>query len=283
MVLNMAKWGQGPFLGLDFESTAADPLQARPIQYCLSYVQRNENGKFDTDTVTSYVNPGVEIPPDSFKIHGISQDVIESKGEDPKHAVEAITAAIKHVTEAGGAIVIMNASYDLTLLDREASRQGVVPISEMMFNGTLGEVAPVLDPMVIDKRFNKIRKRVSDKQGPWCLKTIAGIYGLPWDDSKAHDAEYDTLQTVRVIVRMASVVMADISTFINRGWKKDSALRAIETREFTEQQMHERQREWAKVQAEDLKKYFIKVGKLEAADSIRGEWPYVKPSNGELF
>lgn len=281
--MNIAKWGEGPFLGIDFEATAANPLEARPIQYCLSYVERDASGKFKTDTTTSYINPGVEIPEDSIKIHGISNETVKEKGEDPKEAINAINQVIAKVLEEGASLVIMNAAYDLTLLDREASRQGLVPISEMLFSGIRGHVVPVLDPMIIDKRFVKMRRRVSDTQGARCLKTIAQVYGLPWDDSKAHDAEYDTLQTVRVVLKMARVVMASASDFLSRGWREADALHAIETRHMIAEDMHRNQRQWAAAQSEDLRKYFIKVGKQEAADSVHGEWPYIKPQDEGLF
>lgn len=283
MSLNIAKWGEGPFLGLDFEATAANPLEARPIQYCLSYVSRGSDGKFKTDTETRYINPGVEIPEDSFKIHGISNETVEAQGEDPSAAINAIGEAVRQVVDSGGSIVIMNAAYDLTLLDREASRHGITPISETLFNGVRGNVSPVLDPMVLDKRFVKMRRRVSDTQGARCLKTIASVYGLPWDDSKAHDAEYDTLQTVRVVLKMAAVAMTEIGKFIERGWKKEDALRMTETRYLTARQLHESQVGWSQAQSEDLRKYFIKVGKHEAADSVHSEWPYIKPKDEGLF
>lgn len=283
MTANIAEWGKGPFLGLDFEATAANPLEARPIQYCLSYVEFDDSGKAKSDTVTSYINPGVEIPEDSFKIHGISDETVKAQGEDPASAINAIGEAVRQVVDSGGSIVIMNAAYDLTLLDREAARHNLVPISEMLFNGIRGHVSPVLDPMILDKRFVKMRRRVSETQGARCLKTIAGVYGLPWDDSKAHDAEYDTKQTIRVVMKMARVAMADPQTFVQRGWKKEDALNTIQTRYQTAEQLHQDQRKWAAAQAEDLRKYFIKVGKQEAADSVHGEWPYIKPKDEGLF
>src|SRR5437773_2551119 len=79
-----------------------------------------------------------------------------------------------------------------------AGRHGVPALDERRG----GRLAPVRDPLVLDKQCIRYRRRVSPEQGARCLKTLCQVYRVGWDDNLAHSAEYDALQAARVVWRI---------------------------------------------------------------------------------
>jgi DNA polymerase-3 subunit epsilon len=72
-------------------------------------------------------DPGVEIPEQASAVHGISTERARAEGRPAAEVVAEIVAAVRAVFARGVPLVVYNAPYDLTLLDREARRHGVEP------------------------------------------------------------------------------------------------------------------------------------------------------------
>ncbi|MFD6926540.1 3'-5' exonuclease, partial [Streptomyces sp. NPDC059944] len=150
-----------------------------------------------------------------------------------------ITTALAAAVEEGRPLVIMNATYDLTVLDREARRYGVVPL--------LDRVAPaVLDPYVMDKRVQQYRR------GGRTLSDLCRHYVVPLE--AAHSSEADATAVCVLVRKMGRRyrVLARLST----------------------DQLHREQVAWAREQNESLRDFLDRTpGKEEWARSVSLEWP----------
>ncbi len=182
--------------GADTEATGKDPEQARLLEISLCLIAPGR----DADIRTQIVDPGpdVEVPKEASDIHGLTTERVRAEGKPAAEVLDLYLADMALAIRSGFALVIQNAPYDLTVLQREAVRHGLPTLDERLS----GPVAPVIDPLVLDKRCIKMRRRVSKDQGARCLKTLCQVYGFQWDDERAHGAEYDALQAARVVWRI---------------------------------------------------------------------------------
>lgn len=173
-------WLADPLYALDTEATGTDPETARVLTCCLGYSPAP--GVFNP---TGWeIAPGVPIPPEATKVHGIT-DAQAALGEAPAVALAQIRAALCRVAECGRPIVLHNAPYDLTLLDREMARH----LGEGLPGGLL-----VLDTLVLFRRFDSTT-------GSRTLSGLAGSRGIRFP---AHDAEADALATLRLLHILAT-------------------------------------------------------------------------------
>ena len=68
------------------------------------------------------VDPGVEIPTEATAVHGITTEQARELGMDPARAVVPRSSrSCAACSTAASRVVVYNAPYDLTLLDREAA------------------------------------------------------------------------------------------------------------------------------------------------------------------
>lgn len=137
------------------------------------------------------INPGVEIPEGATKVHGITTEHARAHGRPPAEALAEISAELAAQLSHGVPLVIMNAAYDLTILDRDCRRHGVTTLSQWLDR----EPAPVVDPGVLDKRVDRLRK------GGRKLTDLCSHYQVRLDG--AHDATQDALAAARVAWRIA--------------------------------------------------------------------------------
>jgi DNA polymerase-3 subunit epsilon len=180
-------WHREPLIGFDLETTGTDIETDRIVTAAV--VRLEPDGAVSTER-TWLLDPGVVIPEEAAAIHGISTEHAREQGVPASRAIEEITQAVAEVLRAGTPLVVMNARYDLSLLDRECRRCGLESLSER-----LGAVpSPVVDPLVIDKHVDKYRK------GKRALHALCVHYGVSLDD--AHDARADAVAAARVARRM---------------------------------------------------------------------------------
>ncbi|MFZ4272452.1 3'-5' exonuclease [Streptomyces arboris] len=180
-------WHQGPLVGFDLETTGTDVETDRIVTAAL--VRLEPDGTV-AEQRTWLLDPGVAIPEQASAIHGIGTDHARKHGARAASAVEEIAHAVAEVLRSGVPLVVMNARYDLSLLDRECGRYGLDSVEQRLG----GVPSPVIDPLVIDKHVDKYRK------GKRALQALCEHYGVTLSD--AHDATADAVAAVRVVRRM---------------------------------------------------------------------------------
>lgn len=215
----MTAWHERRMVALDFEATAPDPEVARPVSCCIAWVGGDE----PTELRRWLINPGVPIPAESTAIHGITDEQVQADGIPASAAVEGILGELDIARAEQMPLIIMNARYDLTLLDRESRRatgEGLpVELSR-----------PVVDPMVCDRALDKWRK------GKRTLTDLCVTYKVSLDG--AHAADSDALAAARLAWRMASV-FPELRVDLD--------------------ELHDRQAAWAAAQAAGLADYFRRL------------------------
>lgn len=180
-------WISGPLLAFDLETTGTDVETDRIVTAAV--VRLEADGSVSAER-TWLLDPGVAIPEQASAIHGISTERAREHGMPAASAIEEITRAVAEGLGSGTPLVVMNARYDLSLLDRECRRYAVESVSERLGDAP----SPVIDPLVIDKHVDKYRK------GKRALHALCAHYGVRLDD--AHDARADAVAAARVVRRM---------------------------------------------------------------------------------
>jgi DNA polymerase III subunit epsilon len=230
-------WRLGRLAAFDIETTGTDPERDRIVTAAVSLV----GAAIESEHRAWLVDPGVEIPEGAAAVHGISTEQARADGMDAGIAVEQITSILATHLREGTPIVAFNARFDLTILDREARRHGLVPLVERV-GGLDGLI--VVDPFVLDKQVDRYRP------GKRTLGAVCEHYSVRLE--QAHAANADALAAARVAYRIASRV-AELG---------DADLRRL----------HVQQIEWAAQQAASLRDYFAESGRPER---VEGAWPIV--------
>ncbi|GGU12972.1 3'-5' exonuclease [Streptomyces violascens] len=232
-------WHTGRLAGFDLETTGVDVENDRIVTACVVCC----GGGLPTRSATWLADPGIEIPEEAAKVHGITTEKARTEGRPAAEVIEQVIASLLDAVEGGLPIVAMNASFDLTVLDREARRHGAMPLTDL-----IGEELRVVDPRVLDKHIAKYRS------GSRTLTALCATYQVALDG--AHSADADALAACRLAWRMGMVTptLAELSLA----------------------QLHEKQIGWAREQGESLAAYFRRTpGKEEQADGVRTEWPLI--------
>ena len=231
-------WRTSPLCGLDTETDGADPESAHIITATVGIVQGQE-GWQPRSWLLKTDRP---IPPAASAIHGISTEQANREGRDRAEAIAEIAGMVKAAWMAGSAVVAFNASFDLTILDREMRRLGI---------GRLALDGMVIDPFVIDKAVDPFRR------GSRKLVDVCAHYGIRLDN--AHNAGADALAAARLAWRVAPylpVAPNDTATSTRLGIIQ--------------------QQDWHRDQKISLAKYFrTKKGDPDTAADIEAhlDWP----------
>lgn len=214
----------------DLETTGIDTETSRIVSAYVGVVDARGEAK----GVSWLADPGVEIPAQASAVHGITTERARAEGRDAAEVVAEIVAVLRALLAQGIPVVIYNAAYDLTLLNRECLRHGVEP---------LDNPAPIIDPLVIDRAVDRYRK------GKRTLEVAAEFYGVELMD--AHDAEADAVAAGRV------------AQAICRRYPEQLGEDLVE--------LHARQRAWATESAQSFQEYMRRV---KDADFVAdGAWP----------
>jgi DNA polymerase-3 subunit epsilon len=176
-------WHLGPLASFDIESTGLDTSADRIVTAALI----RPNG----DVSRWLADPGIEIPAAAAAVHGVSSEHARAHGRPAKQVVEEIADAIAGGLSAGAALVVMNAPFDLPLLDAECARQGVPTVAERIGHS----IGPVIDPLVLDRAADKYRK------GRRNLESLAAHYGVTL--TGAHQADADAQASLDVALAIA--------------------------------------------------------------------------------
>lgn len=252
-----ASWWQGRLVGFDLETTAPQPEETRIVSAAIAMC----GGGKPTHTMTWLINPGIEIPDGAAAIHGITTERARAEGDEPAPAIAEILTVLSDMTPEGAPLVIFNARYDLTVLDREARRHGLNP---------LGTRRPLLvvDPFVIDKQLDRYR-RGSRKLDAMCEHYRAALDG-------AHDAAFDALAAARVAYRIGQCgqVVRRVRN-AQEGREKAALVREWEDCRNDLPRLHEAQKRWALAERDRFAAYKRSTGEHEVAARVAAErgWP----------
>jgi DNA polymerase-3 subunit epsilon len=171
------------FMGFDLETTGVNVETDRIVTGAMVEVLHGVPRR----TRKWLVDPGVEIPEGAARIHGVTTEKARRDGMNPIRATAQIAGQIWGAMSNGLPVVIMNAPYDLTLLDRECRRYDVTPVTEMIASA---KDAIILDPYVLDRRVDPFRP------GKRTLESLAAYYDVKLIG--AHEAGADALAAVQV-------------------------------------------------------------------------------------
>jgi len=232
-------WYSGRLAAFDIETTGTDTENDRIVTAAVSVVGGGE----ETISTNWLVDPGVEIPAEATAVHRITTEKARNEGLPADQAVFEITEHLHELISRGVPVIAFNARFDLTILDREARRYEQETLLDLLGGP---EALLVVDPYVLDKKFNKFRK------GRRTLSILCESYGIPLDD--AHAADADALAAARL------------------AWKLGHTQPELQGYDLSE--LHRAQVAWAMQQAESLQEYFQSQGRTER---IEGQWPIVSP------
>ena len=160
-------------LGFDLETTGFDHRKDRIVQYAL--VGSDTDGRHIN--LQSLINPRVKIPPETTRVHGITNDDVRGMGEFSEH-VNEISSLVD-----GSIIVGHNVlQFDWRFLEVECIRAGVeAPIPKGM-----------IDTLVLARRL-----RIP---GRHALGHLCARFGI--EMSRSHQADADAGATLLLLWRM---------------------------------------------------------------------------------
>lgn len=256
-------WHTGRMVAFDTETTGVDLDADRIVTAAVIHLGggRPTEHAVGTGGQPLMLDPGIPIPDDATRVHGITTERARAEGIPAAEGIRTIVAELANAAASGLPIVAMNAAYDLTLLDREARRHGITPLTER------GLTVHVLDPMVIDKHVDRYRR------GKRTLTALCEHYAAPLDD--AHNAAADALGTARVLYRLGQRSQMTVDQLERLGYRDDAITRWHLLGAMTIPKLHSAQIDWAREQAESLAAYFRRQGKHNSATSVRGTWPLI--------
>lgn len=194
----------------DTETTGIAPDTTRIVSAHISIL----NAHGDVEQPQNWlIDCGIDIPEQATAVHGITTERMRAEGTPAAESIMEIVSTLSRLLDSGIPVVAYNASYDFTILDREAQRYNLT---------ALMSPKPIVDPLIIDKHVDKFRK------GKRTLEATAAHYGV--DLTGAHDASVDAIAAGRVAQAIGKKFAADLA--------------------FPAQELHDLQVQWAKEQAE---------------------------------
>lgn len=266
-------WFAQRLAALDFEASDKTPDTARIVTCALILV----GGGLPVDIREWLLNPGVPMEPGAIDKHKITDEYAAEHGMDAEQGVGEIAKAVAEVVAAGIPLVGHNlGGYDLNLLNHECVRH----LGDTVEGICRQPLTRVIDTMILDWYAAPFRKRVSQDQGAYEMKTTAQTYGLGWDDEKAHEAKYDALMSAKAAYKMG--VIAHKAPQERPGWVQSLRNRRGPYERFNDlagvdvEELHRRQVGWAADRAAGLQKYFRQKDPDVVID---GTWP-LRPMGG---
>ncbi|WP_329436057.1 MULTISPECIES: 3'-5' exonuclease [unclassified Streptomyces] len=232
----MTCWYEGPLAAFDTETTGVDVESDRIVSAAI--VVQDAAGS--RPRVSRWlVNPGVPVPAGATEVHGLTDEHLQRNGRWPAPVMEEIARLLGEQAAAGRPLVVMNAPFDLTLLDRELRRHRASALGRYMESSSLC----VLDPRVLDKHLDRYRK------GRRTLTDLCAHYEVELDG--AHDAAADAQASLDVVRAV--------------GRRFASRLERLSPAE-----LHTLQAVWHAAQARGLQAWFARSGNPETVDPA---WP----------
>ncbi|MEU6094845.1 3'-5' exonuclease [Streptomyces sp. NPDC047079] len=232
----MTCWYEGPLAAFDTETTGVDVETDRIVSAAV--VVQDAPGT--RPRVSRWlVNPGVPVPAEATAVHGLTEEHLQHNGRWPSPVMEEIAKELAEQAALGRPLVVMNAPFDLTLLDRELRRHRACALERWFASQPLC----VLDPRVLDKHLDRYRK------GRRTLTDLCAHYGVALKG--AHDAAADAVAALEVVRALGR----RYATRLER---------------LTPVELHSLQTGWHAAQARGLQAWFARSGTEEVVDTA---WP----------
>ena len=228
-------WADETLCAFDLETTGTDTEAARIVTASVVTIAGSSH------RVRSWLTDagGVEIPPEATAVHSITTEHARAHGERSPLVIAEIRTALCDALYAGHPLVVFNAPFDLTLLDRECRRYDIDPL------GAARVPLRVIDPLVLDRAVDPYRK------GSRKLVDVARHYGITLTEDDAHTSAGDCLATARVAWCLAK--------------RTPAGRRTLDDLQVFQREAHSR---WAA----NFETYLRKQGK---PDVISRHWPTV--------
>jgi len=216
---------------LDLETTGVDVETARIVTAHVGLIDMTGRSIVEGAWIA---DPGIAIPEGAAAVHGYTTERAQAEGRPAGEVVAEVIAAVEAVFARGIPLVIYNAPYDLTVLDREAKRHGIAsPV-----------IGNVVDPLVMDKALDTFRK------GKRTLEAASELYGVTLSD--AHDAGADAVAAGRVAQALAAKYPQELGV--------------------SAEELHRKQVGWCADQATSFQDYMRK--KRDPSFTADGRWPH---------
>lgn len=245
-------WHVDAQVGFDLETTGVDVHQDRIITAAIVHHHPDRRPRL----LSWLIDPGVDVPAEAAAVHGWTTDRIReqlqgrqaartvngvTRGSTRAQALFEIAGQVALAMSTRTPLVAFNASYDLSLLEAECTRNQVPTLTERLAPTGL---AGVIDPFVIDKHYS--RRKGSRKLTDQCAH-----YGVLMSADGAHDAGTDALATLRLLARQVQAYP--------------------ELARMQLPKLHQAQVGWRREQMDSLRAYFDRMGKEH--DGCNGDWP----------
>lgn len=231
----MSAWHTGPLVAFDVETSGTDVTADRIVTASVVHIEPPAR----IVERSWLLNPGIEIPAEAAAIHGVTTERAVTEGQLPIPALGEIAESVGAALRAGIPVIVYNAPFDLSILDHELVRYGFPALAE--FCG--GTVAPIIDPLVIDRHEDRYRR------GKRTLGVACETYAVRLDG--AHTAGCDAIAAARLAWKLATL-FPDIA-----------ALDPLE--------LHRQQTGWQAEWAAGFSDYRRRRGEPEP--DIDGSWP----------
>lgn len=231
-------WWQLPLATLDTETTGTNVDTDRIVTAVHAVYEPDGQMITGTDLL---LNPGVDIPEAATKVHGITTEHARENGRDPGEAIADLMEAIETAWADDIPLVVYNAAFDLTLIDREARRHLGVG---------LAITGPIIDPLVVDRQVDRYVKGAGQRQ----LKPTCERYGVEITDW--HTASADAFAAQALARAIGQRHDAQLPSHMGDLWRWQRSLK--------------------RDQAQALQDYFAGIGRTNDDGSpivIDGQWP----------
>ncbi|OIK00643.1 3'-5' exonuclease [Streptomyces colonosanans] len=232
----MTCWYEGPLAAFDTETTGVDVETDRIVSAAV--VVQDAPG-IRPRVSRWLVNPGVPVPAAATAVHGLTEEHLQRNGRWPSPVTEEIARELGEQAALDRPLVVMNAPFDLTLLDRELRRHRASSLDRWFTSAPLC----VLDPRVLDKHLDRYRK------GRRTLTDLCAHYGVELEG--AHDAAADALAALEVVRAVGRRFAARLER-------------------LTPAELHTLQTGWHAAQARGLQAWFARSGTQE---QVNPAWP----------
>ncbi len=177
-------WSYGELVGFDLETTGLDIHSAIPVSYAFCTFK----GRILDQQEEHIIDPGIAIPKEASKIHGITTEEASRSELKLKEAIGHIYNTILGLAQAEIPLVGMNLTYDLTIVELLSRKLLGSSLNDVQWSG------PAIDVLVVD-RF-KDRSRTGSRN----LAALCHYYHVA--NLRPHQASSDAISACEILFQM---------------------------------------------------------------------------------